>query len=121
MNIRAQVPDYPGESISKDVGIPIVPPSVVLDAPYAENKLSILSAEIHAWPYFFGVQDISYLKFGWKLNGKDINTLEDPQRLIVNINKDAAPGSILSIASTITNPNGYFESGDAKKSLTYSP
>ncbi|MDO8504597.1 MAG: hypothetical protein Q7S36_01965 [Candidatus Liptonbacteria bacterium] len=122
MHLRVQIPGYPGGiPIIKDIIIPLVSPSVVLESQYPGNRFSSRSVLVRALPYFFGVPDVSFLSFSWTLNGQDIKTSENPQQLTVNINQDALPGSALGISATVTNPNGWFESAKADKPLTFSP
>lgn len=119
-SIRATIPDYSSDGLGKGVDIPVVSPSVVIEAPTNSDKLFSKTLQLKVTPYFFTVSDLSFLKFSWEVNGKTAETAEDPQNLIININPDAAAGSILDISATVANPTGYFESATAKKSFTLS-
>lgn len=120
INIRAQIPDYPVDSLIKSVEIPLVSPSVVIETPSIKDKLFSKTLQLKVIPYFFTVSDLSFLKFSWKVNEADVKAAEDPQNLVVNINADAAAGSALSVSATVSNPAGYFESASAQKSFTLS-
>ena len=71
-------------------------------------------------PYFFNVTDIPSLSFSWKVNNEVVSAAENPQNLVVNINDDAASGSVLNIEALVSNPAEFFESAKAKMSLTFS-
>lgn len=118
--LRVEIPDYPGGGITSSVNIPLVTPTVVLWSPYPQDKLNSQSVQVSVLPYFFTVPDISFLTFSWAVNGKDVQTTENPQVLQVNVAQGAAPGSALDIKVSVANPAGYFESSSDEKSLTLS-
>lgn len=119
--ISINIPDYPGGALSKSVIIPIASPSVVLSSSYPQNNFKDKSFKVRVLPYFFGVPDLSYLNFSWLLNGSQVMTAENPQELLVNINSDAAVGSVLSVKAMVKNPKGNFEAASDQKNFTYSP
>jgi hypothetical protein len=120
ITLRVEIPDYPGGGITASINIPLVTPSVVLWSPYPKDKFSSQSVQVRVLPYFFTVPDISFLTFAWNVNGKDVQTTENPQELQVNIAQGAAPGSSLDIKVSVSNPAGYFESSSDEKSLLFS-
>lgn len=119
-SLRAKIDDYPGFPISKNVDIPVVSPSAVIERSVSGNTFFSKTLELEAVPYFFNVTDIPFLSFSWKVNGEVVSAAENPQNLIVTINDDAVGGSILNIEALISNPVEYFESAKAQKSLTFS-
>ncbi len=119
LTLRAQIPDYPGEPLTKSINIPLVSPSIVIENLSGKNNFFSKTLRLKVESYFFAVNDISFLKFGWEVNGEEVQAAEDPQNLIVNINSGAV-GSLLNVSATVSNPAGYFESASAQKSFTLS-
>lgn len=119
LSLRVQIPEYPG-GVVKSVNIPVVRPSVVLESLYPGDTFNSQSVRVSVLPFFFSVPDVSSLSFNWTVNGAPVQTAENPQDLQININQGAAPGSVLDIKVSVSNPAGYFEGASAEKSLTFS-
>ena len=120
VSLRVQIPDYPGGEVSQSVDIPMVSPSIVLYSGLPQNKFSSQSIVVSALPYFFTVPDISFLTFSWTVNGQDVQAVENPQSLNININQGAASGSALDVKASVTNPAGYFETASNEQSFIFS-
>lgn len=120
VSLRAKIDDYPGFQISKNINIPITTPGAAIKRSSAGDKFFSKTLEFEAVPYFFNITDIPSLSFSWKVNGESVSAAENPQKLIVTINDDAASGAMLNVEALISNPMEYFEFAKAQKSLTFS-
>ncbi|MEK9168418.1 MAG: hypothetical protein AAB698_01305 [Patescibacteria group bacterium] len=92
-SLRFSMPDYPGrttevrieifhykggEVIGKIINIPSVWPEVVIDAPYADNKIGVGLSVFKAFPFFFNVENFYDLSaelsaMGQRVEGAGVN------------------------------------------------
>ena len=72
--------------LEKSITIPIVSPQVVIDAPYANNRIRSGLNSFRALPYFFNIADLSQLIVEWSANGqKTSGAVANPEILDLNI------------------------------------
>ena len=121
MKVRAEITNRWSSIKIKTVDIPISPPVVVLKSNYLSQSFGDNKISVRAYPYFFGVGSLSDLVFSWKVNGLTVNSAENPQIVDVSFNKDADPGSAITVESSITNPNGSSESAYKSSVFKYIP
>ena len=120
ISLRAQIPNYPGGFLIKEIEIPVVRPEVVIESPYPDNKFRDPSIGLKALPYFFNIKDPSVLNYLWRVNGKAAEGALVPSELAAKINPDARAGSTININVTIENSAN--EEAAAKSiSLIYNP
>jgi len=92
-SLRFSMPDYPGRTtevrieifhykdagvIGKIIDIPSVWPEVVIDAPYADNKIGVGLSVFKAFPFFFNVKNFYDLSaelsaMGQRVEGSGVN------------------------------------------------
>lgn len=121
MDLRVQIPDYPGGLLLKEIEIPVVRPEAVIESPYPENTLPGLSANFRAIPYFFNMENESLLGYSWRVNGKEPEKEGEPNLLVVNINPDARQGSTVMVSLTIENAANRNEAAVKTINLTFNP
>jgi len=121
MSIRAEVVDKWDRIKMKTVDIPLSPPLVVLKSNYLSRSFGENKISVSASPYFFGTTNLSDLIFSWKVNGQSVGSAENPQVLDIEFNRDAEPGSSISVEAFVSNPNGVQESASKRESFKYIP
>ena len=121
MSIRAEVVNKWKTIKMKTVDIPISPPLTILKSNYLSKTFSDNKISVSATPYFFGVTSLSDLVFYWKVNGVPVDSAENPQVVDINFNKDADPGSSITVESSVANPNGAQEVGYKREIFKYIP
>ena len=104
INLRAQLPSYGGNFVVKTVEIPVVAPEAVIDAPFPGGAFSQSPAKVKAYPFFFTVPDLSFLKFLWNVNGAEPTNQEVPEELLVNVPAGTASGSSFSVNLSVETP-----------------
>lgn len=67
--LKVQIINYLGNNLEKTFSFPVTDPEIVIDAPYADNKISLGSNLFTGLPYFFNITDISQLEWSWSANG----------------------------------------------------
>ncbi len=102
MDLRVQIPDYPGGIILKTIQIPVVRPDVAIRRiPGDASRRSIFSLE--ALPYFFNVNSIASLGFMWSVNGTSPDVTSRPDMITVKVNDDAPAGTAISVRLGVQN------------------
>ncbi len=123
VDVRIELPSYPGGFLFQSVNIPVVQPEAVIESAYPGGNFTGLSAQVKGVPYFFDVQDPSALSFTWNVNGETPQNAEDPTILSVNLNSDAAPGSAVNVGLMIQaaqdSPDALPPTASANTTLTY--
>lgn len=121
ISVRATVVNKWNRQYSKEVNIPVSPPVVILKSNYLSRTFGENKISVRAYPYFFGVNSLSDLVFSWKVNGQPVNSTENPQIVDIEFNKDAEPGSFITVENSISNPTGAYESAHKKEVFKYIP
>ncbi|MBI4085751.1 MAG: hypothetical protein HY433_00680 [Candidatus Liptonbacteria bacterium] len=121
IDLRAEVPNYKRGPQLKTIGIPIVSPKAVIEAPFPNNEFSASPIQLTGLPYFFNVRDISALNFDWRVNGVAPAGTENPDVLTVRLNQDAPSGSPLGITFAVRNKNNALEGASVNVNLIYKP
>lgn len=85
LKVRAQLPDFKGEFISKTIDIPIVRPEAVISTDFSGNEFSKNNLDLKARAFFFNVQNQDLLSFSWKVNRQDPNPSSEPDRLLLSL------------------------------------
>ncbi|GEM_PF-953826 len=112
--ITITVPNYSdakykiGE-LNTSTTISLVPPQLVIKAPYPNRQTTIGEKVFQALPYFFNISNIGQLKISWEVNGQKINNQSaspDIFNILMATQGQAAEGASVSIkafAQNITN------------------
>lgn len=119
--VRANITNKWDRQYSKEVSIPVSPPVVILKSNYLSRSFGDNKISISAYPYFFGTNSLSDLIFAWKVNGQPVNSAENPQIIDVSFNKDADPGSTITVEGAVSNPSGVRESAFKREIFKYIP
>ena len=121
IDLRVEVPNYKRGAQLKTIGIPIVSPKAVIEAPFPKNEFSASPIQLAGLPYFFNVRDISVLNFGWSINGVAPSGAENPDVLTIRLNPDAPAGSPLGVTFSVQNKNNALEGASENVNLIYKP
>ncbi|MEK9180480.1 MAG: hypothetical protein AAB897_03650 [Patescibacteria group bacterium] len=111
LDLRIELPTYPGGLLLRTARIPVVSPEAVIEAPYPDKAFSGAQIKATGRPYFFNIQNISELNFSWSVDGQTPGSLERPQELIVNLDPSSPMGTAVNLALTILNAKNQAESG----------
>ncbi len=102
-NIRIAIIDYlGGDTLYKNIAIPIVAPEAVIDAPYADRKIGFGQSVFTATPFFFNVKSLDNLSIDWftpeqNAGGQSGNSWS----LNLNIEPATPSGSIINLSVTV--------------------
>src|SRR6266481_1567741 len=117
LNLRVQVPGYPGGTLIKTVEIPIMDPEVVIVSPYPAHVFSSSPATVAVRPYFFHANDLSGLTINWLLNGAPPENPVNPQ--ILTITADVQPETTIPVSVSVVNANDFLDSASADTFLIF--
>ncbi len=94
-SIRIEIPKFQkGNSLMKNIQIPVSRPEIVLDSPYSKSSVTSNQLVLEAHPYFFNVNQISGLMWGWKINNvAPENLTEKPNKITVDFPVEMPSGS----------------------------
>jgi len=117
IDVRVELPDYKDGAL-RTITIPIVAPSVVIDAPFPRHVTNSDQLRLFALPYFFNVTDRLRLDYAWSVNGAK-TPAENPTVLSVPF-PDPQPGSVANVSLNVKKPGGnFFEGGGDNVSLVF--
>jgi hypothetical protein len=115
--LRVELPNYPGGYLLHQITIPVVNPSVVIDAPYPDGQFSEANATATALAYFFNAPAAN-LAFTWSVSGQSGTNTENPNIVQINLPAETPSGSTIAISLQAQNSkNG--QSADTSENLTY--
>ncbi len=103
--VKIVLPEYPssGEQPAYVAEIPVVSPDVVIDAPYADNKVGLGQSFLRAIPFFFS-NSLANLSIEWLVNNRAPNSSDgDPFLLGLNVDPQTAPGELIDISISLKN------------------
>jgi hypothetical protein len=117
--MRIEVSDYPGGTLSYGFFIPVARPEAVIewDSPSQESSRSLV--ELSARPYFFNTSGIGGLKYLWKVNGVAPKNADNPQVLYVHIPENTPNQTPLIVDLSIQNVANIFEFGSKSITINY--
>lgn len=104
-NIKIAIVNYlGGDTLYKNIAIPIVGPEVVIGAPYADGKISTGSSIFKATPFFFNIKDLNNLSIGWSIDEqKPEGTAGNPWSLNLNIESGTPSGAEINLSVSVKN------------------
>ncbi|HVM77310.1 MAG TPA: hypothetical protein VMU07_04115 [Candidatus Paceibacterota bacterium] len=120
MTLKVELPSYRGATLIKTILIPMVPPQVVLVAPYPGGQFSANPVTLTAIPYFFNVTSSASLSYRWTVNGQSSANAENPQIAQVALPNGTAAGTSFPISVTISNAKDSTQAV-ATQNLVYQP
>lgn len=119
--LRVVIADYNGAEISDSFLIPVQKNELVISPKTPNNnllrnrtKLSASSHTMEARPFFFNTNDLSGLKFSWKINDQVVpGTAGNPNFLSLDLKTDGTPQETeLSISAGVSNLSNPLELGN---------
>ncbi len=120
IELKVELPDYPGGLLIHYIDIPIMPPQVVIDEPYPQGGFAASPATVQAIPYFFATTSTAPLSFAWLVNGQAVTSAENPQSLQISLPQSTPAGYAVAISLTVKNSLDSL-SATAGANLTYQP
>jgi len=99
--VRVELPDATVEPSVKTITVPVVQPSVVIVAPFADATVHGTAATLFAAPYFFNMKAAASAFFAWTVDGEVTAPTEHPGELQLSL-----PGTgsqDVSVGLTATN------------------
>lgn len=119
LDLRIELPNYHGGTITKTVTIPVVKPEVAIVSKVG-GVFSGASVEVGSLSYFFNISKPTDLSYLWNVNGDAAKASEDPTRLVVNLPPETPSGFGLDIELVAKNPVAeLIETGLASLKLTH--
>jgi len=107
-NIKIQIVNLDGSILlERIIRIPVSRPQVALQTIYPRGLGNYSLIEASAFPYFFNVNTLNKLNFGWKVNNENVQTDEDSHRLRLEL--DEGQTGFLSLESEVLNPQNKLE------------
>src|SRR3989344_3706408 len=119
INLRAQLPSYGENFVVKTIEIPVVVPEAVIDAPFPGGTFSQSPVKVKAYPFFFTVPDLSFLKFLWNVNGTEPTNQEVPGELFINVPAGTANNSSFSVNLSIENPAAFGQTAKKQTGIIF--
>lgn len=120
MDLRVQIPDYPGGMLLKTIEIPVVRPSAVIKHVTSDSALD-KTFSLEGLPYFFNVSTLSSLRFTWRVNGASPAGNSRPDIVTVQVNADAPAGAAIGASLAVQNIQNPLEAASRKTTITLSP
>ncbi|MDP3974946.1 MAG: hypothetical protein Q8P88_01505 [Candidatus Jorgensenbacteria bacterium] len=107
------------ETFETSLRIPIVGPTVSIDAPYPENRGEEGTITLRALPFFFNVSSLTDLSFSWIVNGVRRETGSD-NALVISSEDLTAPQTFRVTLETL-NRSGPRETATSRGQFTLVP
>ncbi len=102
LKIRIVIVDYRGSMLDKTIIIPVVGPEVVIDAPYADKKISAGHSIFQLSPFFFNLKSMNNLSVEWSANGeKSQGSFNNPWSLDLNIDSQTPSGFVINLQAAV--------------------
>ena len=109
-NIRIAIVNYlSGDTLYKNIAIPIVAPEAVINAPYADRKIGFGQSVFTATPFFFNVKNLDNLSVDWSTAEQNAGG-QLSWSLNLNIEPTTPSGSIINLSVAIKNALNELES-----------
>jgi hypothetical protein len=115
--LRVELPNYSGGYLLHQMTIPVINPTVVIDAPYPEGQFSETNATATALTYFFDAPATN-LTFAWSVNGQSGSSAENPDILQISLPAGTPSRSTVAISLQVQNSQNN-QSANASENLTY--
>ncbi len=103
IELKVELPNYPSGLLIHYIEIPVVPPQVVIDAPYPQDNFTAGQATVQGLPYFFATTSTAPLSFAWSVNGQAVTSAENPQSLQISLPQSTPAGYAVAVSLTIKN------------------
>ena len=101
--VEVLVRGYAQSGIRSDIRIPLAQPQLVITTPYPGRAVFNDGTLVTALPYYFSINSLADLSFGWEVRGLPQAT--DDNTLLL-INQKQAAGELLPIAVTARTDDG---------------
>jgi hypothetical protein len=104
-NVRIAIVNYlGGDTLYKNIAIPVVAPETVIEAPYADRKIGFGQSVFKAAPFFFNVKNLDNLSIDWSTGEQEVeNQSTNSWLLNLNIEPTTPSGAAISLSAEIKN------------------
>ncbi|MBI3589248.1 MAG: hypothetical protein HY093_02440 [Candidatus Liptonbacteria bacterium] len=119
-NLRIKLPDYQGQSLTKNVVIPTVKPEAVIVAPFPQGKFTNPKIRLKGEAYFFNVDSLGALSLNWAVNGQGAKNSGDNSFLDISLGSPLGSGLPLNVSLNVRNPRSLLEMAGEEVLLNFS-